>query len=101
LNNENIQINDTLIHDFTSAKCRWGWSGLSFQLTDRTPVKQKAEMKGIGKGIKANEYIMTSHGRHDVVCLVTKIEYHSNPKDMFDASLSYVGCVEFNPTKFQ
>ena len=86
-----MEISDDKIHDFRKGKLTWGWNGLSFSMVNETPGNQTAEMCGLGKGIKEGDFIYSSHGDMDIIWLIDRISYHQNPRDMFDANLSYMG----------
>ena len=88
------EIDDSKIHDFTKDNLRWGWNGLDFNLTDKTIGHQKADMKGIGRGINKGEFITMNHN-DDITCwLVDEISYSHNPKDLFNAKLTLQGVAD-------
>lgn len=88
---ETQEINDKDVHDFRKDKCRWGWNGLDFEIINKIKGKQTAKMKGIGRGIKQGQYILSTHGKQDVIWKITWIAYNRNPSDMFSADLKYAG----------
>ena len=77
------------IHDFRPQKLGWGWNGLTFQQTK----DKKAKMLGIGKGLKAGDYIAVRNGDDDIAHKIESIKYKTNPEDMFEAILT--GTYEF------
>ncbi len=91
-----MEVNDKDIHDFRPEALKWGWNGLRFKITDNTLGEQKAEMNGINGNVRMNkyQYVLLAHGKQEVLWLIDDIKYERNPKDMFDAKLSYAGVPE-------
>ena len=86
-----MEVDDSKIHDFTKDQLKWGWNGLDFKLIDKSTGNQKAEMLGIGRGIKQRDYITMNHD-DDITCwLVDEIKYKNNPADLFKAKLTFIG----------
>lgn len=79
-----------VIHDFRPHKLRWGWNGLSWSVSDD---RKSAQMLGVGKGLEVGHFIALNHGGEDCGYKIESIEYLSNPKDMFNATVS--GVYEF------
>ena len=70
------------VHDFRPQSTGWGWNGLSWLVSED---KKTASMTGIGTGLKMGDFIALRHGQGDFGYEIEKIEYLSNPIDMFQA----------------
>ena len=86
LNRSTFKNGDDTVHDFRTCTARWGWSGLSLtHIYDRIH-----QMRGIGRGIKQEDIIITDYsGGGEIMAgyKVKSVNYHWNPKDLFDAEL--------------
>lgn len=77
-----------IVHDFRPKKLSWGWNKLFFKVISKD--NRKFEMMGIGRGLKVGDFIALNQGEEDFGCKIIKIEYKTNPNDMFEAALSGV-----------
>ena len=74
-----------VIHDFRPHKTGWGWNGMSINFSKDGKT---GNMLGIGKGLKVGDFVALRYGEDDCGHKIVKVEYETNPSDMFRATLS-------------
>lgn len=90
---ERTQIkNGNTFHDYRTDMLGWGWNILNFEKKDSF----KAQVMGIGKGIENGHIVVLSQNNEhgNIAFEVNKIDYDTNPPDLYTAELVSIGYVD-------
>lgn len=84
-------LDGQVIHDYRQGMLGWGWNILNMtKISDFT-----AMLMGVGKGVDVNHIIVVSNEKHGNIALeVQEIKYDTNPKDLYQAKVKSIGCLE-------
>ena len=75
-------------HDYRDGHRGWGHD-ITYRPCDRGGRGTRLNASGWGCGIAAGDYILLSNGDADTRYSVHEISYHSNPADMWRATLKF------------